>query len=99
MNTTAHTSKRVWAMLLNRQLREWNDNITLELGTCYALDSRHKQERSRLRLQTTDLYEQAALTAQQLQEATDLKQRHQGIRIDIQERHARERETFTARME
>ena len=74
----------------NRHLKEWNDNIAIEMKARYVLAGKHKQEHSRSSLQEDSLPERAALTIRQMEEIQELRCQNRQTRIVMQDRHQQE---------
>ena len=82
-------------MLLNKQLKEWNDTITSETASLYQLRCQHTIERDQLSFEkNTDIRQHSALTNRQSRETDELKQRNNEKRTAIRDSHVKEQAAF-----
>lgn len=88
MNTDQEEVK--WRLQSNRQLKEWSDQVAVEIKIRYALGGRHKQESSWLLLNESNGLAQTELAAKQAEELNELKHQNSETRIAIQKRHSQE---------
>ncbi len=76
---------------LNRQhLKEWNDQLDLEVRSRIALDKKHKNEHKQAQLEEVNFLDRAALAKRQVVEIRELSQQNRLARIAIRKRHTQE---------
>ena len=95
--TNAGEDNRELQLLKLRHLREWDENLSLEVKTRQVIDQRHRQECDKLHLVEINFHERDTLRVQQLQEVQKLVGQNNKIRVAIRRRQARDIE-FTNRL-
>ncbi|MCC5612784.1 hypothetical protein LC612_40370 [Nostoc sp. CHAB 5834] len=90
MMTKEHTAEQ--PLLLNKHLKEWNENLVSEKEALYLLRSKHGLARDELSFErVTDPHRRIQLLTQQAGEVDQLKQQANEIRLTLLERQAKEK--------